>query len=90
MGYVFTREPKVMPQQPPKLETQINAGLAVRRYLATAQRAQEAQQEFAEACEGLRLSLRELPRFVIEQGGSHYLVATDDSADLVVEQVFVL
>lgn len=79
-----------MPQQPPKIETQINAGLAVRRYLTASQRAQESQQEFAEACDGLRIILRELPRFVIEQGGRHYLVATDASADLVVEQVFVL
>lgn len=79
-----------MTQQPPNIETQVNVALAFRRYLTAAKRANEARREFAEACDGLRVILRDLPRLVIEHGGDHYLVAIDPAGDLSVERVCLL
>lgn len=64
--------------------------LAVRRYIRSADRINEASRDFAEACELLRALLRRPSRFVVEDRGRHYLVTSDAQGNFEIERVAVL
>lgn len=76
-----------MPAPSTDIETRINVSLAVRRYIAAADRLHEATSEFADACDSLRSMLQHRRRFVVEERGQHYLVTSDREGNFDVERI---
>ena len=69
------------------IERRVALSLAVGRYLRSADRFNQASQEFTGACKSLRQQLGNEQRFVVQVDWKHYLVTSDRDGNFDVEPI---